>query len=132
MKVRNIFKHINMLVQHTQSKNIFVLILFLFFSYCCSSTIVSIFPPLLYPTPPTPPPTLNPTPLCLCPWVLYTCSLMTYPFFPPYLPLPSPLVTVSLFFISVSLIIFCLLVCFIDQGQIIWYLSFTAWLISLR
>ena len=26
---------------------------------------------------PPPPPTLNPTPLWLCPWVLYTCSFMT-------------------------------------------------------
>ena len=55
--------------------------------------------------------------------------------FPPY---PSPLtslVNFSLFFISKSLIIYCLLVCFIDQvlliGEIIWYLFFTARLISL-
>ena len=60
------------------------------FFYCCSSTIVSIFPPLLYPTPPTPPPTLNPTPLCLCPWVLYTCSLMTLPLLSPISPSPVP------------------------------------------
>ena len=33
------------------------------------------------------------------------------PSFPLYPPSPSPLVTVSLFFISVSLVIFCLLVC---------------------
>ena len=29
-------------------------------------------------TSPCPPPTLNPSPLWLCPWVLYTCSLMTF------------------------------------------------------
>ena len=36
------------------------------------------------------------------------------PFFPCYLPPPPPLVTVSLFFISMSLVIFCLFVCFVD------------------
>ena len=49
---------------------------FLFFN-CCSSTIVSIFLPPLSSTPPTPPPSLNSSPLCLCPWILYTCSLMS-------------------------------------------------------
>ena len=52
-----------------------------------------------------------------------------------YSSLPSPLVTVSLFFISMSLVIFCLLICFVDYvpliGEIIWYLSFTAWFTSL-
>ena len=58
------------------------------------------------------------------------------------LPLPSqlspphaPLVTVSLLFISMSLVIFCLLVCFVDyiplKDETIWYLSLTVWLISL-
>ena len=55
--------------------------------------------------------------------------------FPHFLPPPYPLVTVSLFFISMSLVLFCLLVCFVDElpliGEITWYLSFTAWLISL-
>ena len=76
---------------------------------------------------------LDPTPIWPCPCVLYTCSLMT--FFLHYPPSPSPLVTVSLFLISMSLVIFCLLVCFVDQvpliGEIIWCLSFTAWLTSL-
>ena len=54
------------------------------FLYCCWSTVVSIFPhhsPLPHPSPP---PTLNPAPLWLCPRVLYTCSLMTLPLFPPF------------------------------------------------
>ena len=55
---------------------------FLFF-YCCSSTVVSIFPPPLSPT-------LNPSLLWLCPWVLYTCSLMTLPFLSPSIPSPLP------------------------------------------
>ena len=102
--------------------------------YCCSSTVVS--SPHHSPPPQPPPlPTLDPTPLWFCPCVLYTCSWKLFCLSPPLSPPTSPLVTVSLFFISMSLVIFCLLVCFADQfpliGEIIWYLSFTAWLISL-
>ena len=54
---------------------------------------------------------------------------------PPVIPSSSPLVTVSLFFISMSLVQFCSFVCFVDWvpliHEIIWYLSFTAWLILL-
>ena len=57
---------------------------------------------------------LNPTLLWLCPCVLYTCSLMNLPLFSPIMPPPSPVVTVSLFFISMSLVIFYSLVCFVD------------------
>ena len=32
---------------------------------------------------PSPPPTLNPTPLRLCPWIPYICSFCPFPFFPP-------------------------------------------------
>ena len=54
----------------------------------------------------------------------------------PPLSLPtSPMVTVSLFLISMSLVIFCLLFSSIAyvpvKGEIIWYLSLTTWLISL-
>ena len=42
---------------------------------------------------------------------------------------------VTMFLISMSLVIFCLLFSFVDyvpvKGEIIWYLSLTAWLISL-
>ena len=98
------------------------------FYFYCSSTVVSIL------TPPQPPAShLQTYPLWLCPCVLYTCSLMDLPFFPHFPSLPSPLVAVSLFFISMFLVVFCLLVCFVDQvpliGEILWYLSFTAWLI---
>ena len=61
------------------------------------------------PPQPSPPPTLDPTPLWLCPWVLYTCFLTNLPPFPSLSPPTSPLVTVSLFLISTSLVIFCLL-----------------------
>ena len=43
-----------------------------YFFYCCSSTVVSIFPPPLSPTPPTTTSHPQPSPLWLCPWVLYT------------------------------------------------------------
>ena len=55
----------------------------------------------------------------------------------PLLPMiPSPLITVSVFLISMSLVVFCLLfVVVVDyvpvKGEITWYLSLTAWLISL-
>ena len=67
---------------------------------------LSPFPPDQSPLP-HPPPTLNPTPLWLCPWVLHTIPWQPFPFFPLY---PSPLPSVSLFFISVTQVIF-LLVC---------------------
>ena len=80
-------------------------------------------------------PTLDPTPVWFCPSVLYTCSRKPCPLFPPLSPPTSPLVTVSLFLISMSLVIFCLLICFVDQvpliSEIIRCVSFTACLISL-
>ena len=80
--------------------------LFLFndsFFSCCSSTIVSISPHHTLPPHPSPPPTLHPTRLWLCPCALYTCSLMTLLFFFPLSPPPPPLVTVfSLFKLSLK------------------------------
>ena len=90
---------------------------FFFFKlfYCCSSTFVSIFTSPLFLTPPTP--SSHPQSyafLAFCPWVLYTCFLMTLLHLPPLSPSPSLLVTVSSFFISMSLVIFCMLVWFVD------------------
>ena len=62
---------------------------------------------------PFPPPALDPTPLWLCP-CSWTCSLTTLPLFPLLFPPPSALVTASLFFISMSLVLFCLLVWLVD------------------
>ena len=79
-------------------------------------------------------------PLNRCPLALSTCPLYTLLdgpslIFSHYSSPLSLLVTVSLFYILTFLVIFCSLVCFIDKapfiGEIIWYLSFTAWLISL-
>ena len=97
---------------------------------------LSPFFPHHFPAPhPSPPPPLYPTPLWICPCVLYTCSLTTLPPFPPLSPPTSPLVMVSLFLISMSLVLFCSLVYFVHYisltSEIIWYLTFTAWLISL-
>ena len=100
--------------------------------YCCSSTVVSIFPPPFPPPHPSPPPTLNPFPLWLCPCVLYSSSWKSFSSLsPPH----SPLAIVRLFLTSMSLVTFSLFFSFVDyvpvKGEIIWYLSLTAWLISL-
>ena len=74
-------------------------------------------------------------PLWLCPCVLYTFFLRIPPLISPLSSPLSPLVTIRLFFSSMSLVLFCSLVCFADQvlliSDIIWYLSLTAWLVSL-
>ena len=110
--------------------------LFLKFFCCCSCTVVSIFLPPLSPQPPIPtsyPPSFPYLALSMCPLHMLLDDLFSSFLFP---LVPSPLVTVSLFFIFMSLVICCLLVCFVDQvpliSEIIWYLSFTTWLTSLR
>ena len=57
----------------------------LLFDYSCLY-----YPPLLSSALPTPTPTFNlPHPHCVCPWVLYTCSLMPLPLLSPVIsPLP--------------------------------------------
>ena len=109
-----------------------------FFKYCfyyCSNIVVSIFTLPCSPPQPSPPPTLEPTPLALsmCPLYMFLDGLS--PILPHYPSPPSLLVTVSLYFILMSLVVFCSLVCFVDYipliGEIIWYSSFTTWLISL-
>ena len=79
------------------------------------------------PFPPTPPTTL--LVIVHRPFILFPANPSPFSSI-----IPSPLVTVGLFSISMSLVMFCLLVCFVDwvpvKGEIIWYLHFTAWLIS--
>ena len=105
---------------------LFLFIIFLLlFKYNCLH-----FPPT---TPPNP--TLDTTPLWLCPCMfLYACSLTTLPPFASVIP--SHLTTgycqfVLYFNVSGNI----LLACFTNQvpliGEIIWYLSLTTWLISL-
>ena len=109
----------------------FFIIYLLLFKYICLHFHPSKVPHPTYPC--LPPSNLPPLALSMSP--LYIILYDPFPSFLCYLPPPTPLVTVSLFFISMSLVIFCLLVCFVDYvpliGEIIWYLSFTAWLTSL-
>ena len=110
---------------------------FYVFQNCCSITVVPISPPLLFPAIPNPP-----LPHSILPTIdLVHGSCIHVPWLDPSPsphdpPPPSLLVTVSLFYISMSLVLFCPLVCFVHYvllliGQIICDLSFTAWLISL-
>ena len=108
--------------------------MFYFFNfYCYSIRVVCLFSPSLHPTPakPTSITHLHPPP-SFCPCVLYSSSCNP-------LSLLSPphfrLAILRLFLTSVSLVIFCLLFSSVDyvpvKGEIIWYLSLNAWLISL-
>ena len=49
----------------------------------------------------------------------YTFLDLSFPSFPHYLSPPTPLVTVSLFLTSMSLVLFCSLVCFVDSVPLI-------------
>ena len=78
---------------------------FLSFFYCCSITVVPIFPHCS-PLPCLPPfPQSIPTLLSI-PWVIDTCSLTRpFPLFPPLSPPPTP-VLLSLFLDSMPLVLF--------------------------
>ena len=107
-------------------------VFFFFNFYCYSITVVCLFSPSVHLTPdePTSLPWFYPPPsFCAC--VLYSnsCNALS-----PLSPTHSPLVIVRFFLTSMSLVIFCLLFSCVDyvpiKGEIIWYLSLTAWLIS--
>ena len=74
--------------------------------YCCSVIVVLIFSPLLSPPLPTPTAHLesSPAPLCLSLGHFYMFLDNPPSCFPHYRSSPSPLVTVNLFFISMSLL----------------------------
>ena len=98
------------------------------FSYLKTFFIVvqvqlSLFFPLHSPIHPQPLPSILPTlALSMSPLCMFLDD--PSPIFPHYL-LPYPLDTVSFFLIPMFLVIFCLLVCFVDYilplGEIIWY-----------
>ena len=100
------------------------------FLNCYSVTVIPPFPPLLTHTP------FPPLPQSIPPIVrALTSSIFCLP-----LPFLSPVITLSpplqsLLVLYSPLVLFCLFVCFVDQvpliGEIIWYLSFITWLISL-
>ena len=103
------------------------------FYYSCP-----IFPLCTLPSipPSAPTPTVNPnTVVHVHGSFIHVLSPALSPSFHHYPHYPSPLVAVSLFHVSMTLVLFCLLVCFVHKvpiiGEIIWYLSFTCWLISL-
>ena len=85
------------------------------------------------------PPQLNPppSPTSTLPLDFVHVSFIVVPVIPsPHCPLPTPpLAIVRLFLTSMSPVIFCLLFSSVDyvpvKGEIIWYLSLIAWLISL-
>ena len=87
-----------------------------FFSHFCVVVQLQLSPffPHKSPTPTIPTSHPDPIPLWFCPCVLYRCSWEPFSLSFPLSPLTSPLVTVSLFLIPLSLVIFCLLVCFVD------------------
>ena len=104
--------------------------------YCCSSTVVSIFyphhlPPVAPPIPASHPQTYA---LWFCPCVLYTCSLVALPLYSTTILLSPPLWLLSvcsLFQCLSSTLLACLFVDWVPLiGEIVWYLSFTSWLIS--
>ena len=107
--------------------------IFIFYFLIVALLPLSNFLPLLSPAQPCLSHShLQSPPSCPCPWVIYTCSL-TRPF--PFFPSLSPLVTVSLFLVSMPLVLCCSFVCFVHQVPLIcesiWYFSFNDWFISL-
>ena len=95
---------------------------FIFFIYFLIFIVIQLqlsafFSPFFHPTPakPTSLPHLHPPPW-FCPWVLYSSSCNPLsPLSPPH----SPLAIVKLFLTSVkSLVIFCLLFCFVDYAPV--------------
>ena len=116
----------------------FLFMVFLHLFYCCSSTVVNIFPqPLPLPSsPPTPTSHLQSYPLWLCPWVLYACSLTMLPLLSPVYP-PAPslwLLLVCSLFQYLWLYFACLFVLLIRfhlQVRSYGICVFTTWLISL-
>ena len=77
----------------------------IFFNY--SNTLVPIFFHPAPPVQPSPPTTLDPTPFWLCPWGLYTCSLMNLSLLSPIILLLPPL-----WLLSACSLVQCLWLCF--------------------
>ena len=105
------------LIQYIKMFKDIYFIYFLKLFYCCSSTVVCITPDHFprNPSHPHRPPLLPPTLGFVCVSFIVVPenpSLLSPPL--PLSPPTSPLVTVRLFLISVSLVIFCLLICFVE------------------
>ena len=103
-----------MCILKTFVKTLYTYFYYLFiylFIYYFSSTVVSIFTPAPAPTPLILASHPWTYPLCLCPHVFFTCSVMVLPLFPPIISLPTPLCL-----LSISSLFQCL------------WLSFACWL----
>ena len=87
----------------------FFLFFLLLFKYSCLH-----FPTITFPCPTRPyhPPSIHP-PIGFVHGSFIHVPGWPFPIFPSYPP-PSTLVAVNLLFISISLVIFCLIVCFVD------------------
>ena len=89
----------------------FILFYILLFNYTCPN-----FSPVVLLASPTPCSHSQSPPCCLCPWVICICYLTRhFPCFPFLSSYPLPLVTVSLFLVSMPLVLFCSFVCFFHQ-----------------
>ena len=101
----------------------FCLFIFILFYWC--SIIVLIFPPFLPPALPNPTSYNQSSPSSRSMGPPRMLPDLTLALLCPLSPSLSPLVTDSLFFISMSLVLFCSLVCFVDYvpliGEIIRY-----------
>ena len=118
------YRNICLLFPSLQNAAVFTFKLF-FFNF--SQLQLSAFSP--HPsTPPQPNPPPSPASTLHLDFVLYSSYRPHSPLSPPH----YPLAIVTLFLISVSLLIICLLFTFVDyvpgKGEIIWYLSLTTWL----
>ena len=109
-KLRTILKIIHFIIGKLYILNFYVFLLL--YNYSCPH-----FSPLLSPALPTPTSHIqssSPSPLSSSMGPLCMFPDDPSPYLPHYPPPHSTLFTVSLFFISMSLGIFCLLVCFVD------------------
>ena len=113
---------------------LFLFLIFLFLNYFIVVQLqLSAFSPHLS-IPPQP--NSPPSPASTLPLGFVHVSFIVVPENPsPHCPVAPPPAIVRLFLTSMSLVIFCLLFSFVDyvpvKGEIIWYFSLTAWLISL-
>ena len=107
-----------------------------YFLYCCSITVVPIFHPVLPPqtTHTRLPHSILPTPIVIVHESFIHIPGWPFPVFAPLVPSPHPSGYCQ-FVLYFHVSGYILLPFFVDSvsliGEIIWYLSFTTWLISL-
>ena len=115
----------HVILSHPEYSGFFQKIILLLFNHSCLHLILT--------TPPSPQSSPPPSPASTSlgfvhvSFIVVPENIFPLPPFPPLSPPSSPLVTVTSFLISMSLVIFSLLVCFVDYvpviGEIIWTLS---------